>query len=512
MVGDASNNFHPTRTLDKFETAKIFAMAAGYKYAANSISPAEQERFDRSYEDWKSLLDSMSAQYARWNKTADREIAYLLHLNILTVTDVGRFIVKQDNAETVTMLTRQEAIVYMIRLDGKQIQSETIALPYHTPYKDDAQIQADYKKFIYYAREAGIAVGSDGYINPTRQLTRAELAQLFYNTLAHRPAASAAPVPQYIDGNTTINGVIEYVFLDSHIYISVNNQPRAFAFAGNAVIIIDNVQRSAGSLSKGMSVTALTHNNEIVSLVARAAEEAPPPPPSAMPVTVYENEGYVVSTVTAGTPSVTIRTQRVKLTGEIVSEEKTYALSPGVNVKRGDTGVNFSDVKANDIVVFKHSGNEIFDMLLEEKDRIIFGTLVEKKFIPATNTPVLVVEDEKGVRYELRVTQSTRFTRNNNRNMGWNDMRIGDGIEADCEYDQLLFVFASGNRTQVTGRLLEIRLAQGGQQIVLERENGTQGTYDLTSNTVDIYTLRIGMTLQLHLDSWEVYGIDILRN
>ncbi len=157
MVGDAANNFNPNRTLDKFETAKIFAVAAGYKYAASSISTAERELFDRSYSEWQSLLDSQASQYSKWSRTADREIAYLLYKNILTPTDVATFVTRTGGVEQVNLISKQEAIVYMVRLDGKQTNAESISLPYHTPYKDDAQIRADYKKYLYYAKEVGIA-------------------------------------------------------------------------------------------------------------------------------------------------------------------------------------------------------------------------------------------------------------------------------------------------------------------------------------------------------------------
>jgi hypothetical protein len=275
--------------MDKFEAAKILAMAAGYKYAASAISPAEQELFDRSYEEWKQLLDSMAAQYARWNKSTDREIAYLIHRNILTITDVGRFISKTGNTETVTTLTRQEAIVFMVRLDGKQANAAAVSLPFHTPFRDDALIRADYKKYVYYAKESGLAVGSDGFINPNRPFTRAEMAQMFYNMLAHKPEAPSPPIP----ANAAVDGVVEYVFLDSHIFINTGGQPRMFTFDGDAVIMVDNIQRSVGHIRPGMTVTFLANTaNEIQSLAARSAPIPAPvsvPSPTPVPASVFRN-------------------------------------------------------------------------------------------------------------------------------------------------------------------------------------------------------------------------------
>ncbi|MCL2047520.1 MAG: S-layer homology domain-containing protein, partial [Defluviitaleaceae bacterium] len=60
MVGDAANNFNPTRNLNKFEAAQIYAMAAGYRHSAATLSPAEQDILTRSFETWRPLLDDLA--------------------------------------------------------------------------------------------------------------------------------------------------------------------------------------------------------------------------------------------------------------------------------------------------------------------------------------------------------------------------------------------------------------------------------------------------------------------
>jgi hypothetical protein len=510
MVGDASNNFHPSRVLDKFEAAKILAMAAGYKYSASLISPAEQELFDRSYNEWKSLLDSMSAQFVRWNKTADREIAYLLHKNVLAVTDIGRFIIKIDNVETINVLTKQEAIVFLIRLEGKQASAEGILLPYHTPFRDDALIQADYKKIIYYAKEAGIAGGSDGYINPGRGFTRAEMAQMLYNIRANRPEA---PEPSNVSFGvppgavgTTIIGTIEYVFLDSHVYLNTDGRPQMFKLAPNAVIMLDNIQRGPSFLSPGMGATALVNAaGDILSLVARPVRTEPVA--ETVPVSMFENEGYVTALSHITPPGeITIQTRRVRLSGDILTEERAYTLAAGCIIRRGRNTVDFSDIKINDIIMFRHNGPEIFEISLSERERSVTGTLVEKKFI--NNMPFLVIEDDNKIKHELRITGETFINRGNDINISFNDLRLGDKIEAECEYDRLVYINANGIFASVYGVLNEIKLSQAGQQISVMNTDGILATYTVIPGAADIYELRIGMSLLLFLDSWEVYGIE----
>jgi hypothetical protein len=536
MVGDATNNFNPNRTLDKFETAKILAVAAGYKYAASAISPAEQELYDRSYNEWKSLLDSQASQYAKWSRTADREIAYLLYKNILTVTDVGTFITRAGT-EQVNLITRQEAIVFMIRLDGKQMEADAIVLPYHTPYKDDGQIRSDYKKYIYYAKEAGIAGGSDGYISPSRNFTRAEMAQMFYNMFANRPQATPTPQPNN-NVTSTVSGAVDYVFTpqgqggSTYVYINsyTSGQVGAYPLSPNAVIMIDNIQRTPTDLVKGMTVNAVVNSSmSILSLVANSTVTPPNPTPvptpeptpvptvepvptpTPVPVTLQEDEGYVVAVTSSPADTVTIKTQRVKLTGEIVTEEKTFTYDPNCIVTRGNTRIYFNEVRPNDIATFKYSGTVLHGMTLEEKDRTITGTLLEKKFVNASSTAVLVIEDANKVKYELRVTPTTKFTRGTLYNMNWNELRVGDSIQAQCEYDRLLTVYATGNMSTVSGKLTSISISASAQEITLQKADGTSGVYQVSTGTYDIYSLRIGMEMTLYLDSWEVYNI-VLSN
>jgi hypothetical protein len=225
------------------------------------------------------------------------------------------------------------------------------------------------------------------------------------------------------------------------------------------------------------------------------------------PAALQEDEGYVVAVASAPYESVTIKTQRIKLTGEIITEDRTFTLSPSCIITRGTGRVYLSDVRVNDIAAFKYSGTVLYSLTLQEKDRIVRGTLVEKKYVEASDTPVLVIEDAVKVKHELRVTASTLIERGTLRNLSWTDLRVGDDIEAKCEYDRLLNVYAPGTRGSVSGRLTSILISAASQEITLQKADGTSAVYKVPAGAYDIYSLRIGMDLTLYLDSWEVYDI-----
>ena len=115
ITADAAGYFKPNDNINKFETAKIFAKTAGYKY--NNLTGEEKSFYDNAYEKNKYLLESQAKKYAKWQKVADKEIAFLLEKNIFTPGDLEKFIVKDNKKnEKLRALSKEEAAVYLTRI------------------------------------------------------------------------------------------------------------------------------------------------------------------------------------------------------------------------------------------------------------------------------------------------------------------------------------------------------------------------------------------------------------
>ncbi|MCL1846298.1 MAG: S-layer homology domain-containing protein [Defluviitaleaceae bacterium] len=269
MVGDAGNNFHPGRHINKFEAAQIYAVAAGFRHVAHGLPENEREIFARSFEIWLPFLDEMAEEYSSWSRVVDREIAFLLYREILTTDDVRGFVTRVGTSEQRPFLTRQQAVAWIVRLVGEGEAAQEFALPPTVPFRDDAQISHAYRRYIYHARDLGIIQGAGGYVNPVAHFTRAEMAVVFHNVLAEE-------APEIIDTGVTtaVSGAISSVHMDSHVGIESDDAAEVFPVAQNAVITIDNVQRSVVFLREGMAAAALVDGQgRIVSLSARSVEE-----------------------------------------------------------------------------------------------------------------------------------------------------------------------------------------------------------------------------------------------
>jgi hypothetical protein len=466
------------------------------------LKKEEREEIERSFETWRPFLDTMASQYSSWNRTVDREIAFLMYRGILTEDDVRTFVQRVGNAEQLPMLSRQEAITWTVRLIGRGAHAQAIVLPFHTPFSDDAQINPAFRRYVYYAKEAGIIQGADGGFNPTGLFTRAQMAVVFFNALNESEPDEPAPVT----GGTpaTIVGTIDSVHLDTHVTITSPAGTETFPVARNAVIMLDNTQRTAAFLRAGMSVTAVINaQRQIIALTARSEASAPPTIPTTPGL--HSNEGFVTATTD---DSVTIRTQRVNISGQVIDETRTFSLAPNVTITRGGYNVNFTNIEPGDIAFFTFTGDVIHELNLMERERTLQGTLLEMRAADHMGMPVLVIEEANGPTYELRVLPGTTFSRGHIQNLSWSDLRIGDAITADVELDRLVHVHGVGIRTNTEGRLVEIRITERNSLITIARADTITSFY-VAPGVFDIYALRIGMQLAVMLDSREVISITV---
>ena len=510
MVGDARQNFNPNNTMTKFEAAQIFALAAGFRHIITALPPEEQEVFTRSFNLYRPFLDTMAEQFTRWNRIADREIAFLMYHGVLTQADVQGFVVRTGQTESLPLLTRQEAAAWTVRLIGRGPQARALTLPQPNPFNDDAQIGINYRRYVYYARNAGIVGGTGGNFNPTGNLTRAQLAVIFRNALQNRAAPEPPSPPTQ---PTTLTGIVAAVHLDTHVSITSAGGTETFTFGQNPVVFVDNVQRSPSFLQPGMTaIVILNAQRQILNITART--EVPPvqQPGPGQPIGIlHTDEGFIVSSA-LNPPTITIRTQRVSITGQVIDETRTFTIAPTATITRGGEPAGFQyilqHIQVNDIAFFGFTGNVIHELEIMERERTLQGYLLESR--PAAGHQIMVIEAESGTVYELRTTGTTEFSRGNVQNLNWDDIRIGDRITADVEFDRIISLHAVGIRSNTAGRLTEIRITERNSEITIEGSDGTFSTLIIPRGTFDVYSLRIGNMMQIMLDSREVIGIQIV--
>ncbi|MDR1914717.1 MAG: S-layer homology domain-containing protein [Clostridiales bacterium] len=277
IVGDAQGNFKPDAPIDKFETAKILAKAAGYKYIG--ASSEELSYYARSYEKNKSLLSQYAKDYSKWKSVANSEIAYLLERQIFTAQDIKQFIVKDENGvQHFRALSRQEVSVFFVRLMG--LTEDDLEKSDYT-FADDATIKDEYKPYVYFLHSMNIISGGTN-VNflPNDAVTRASMAVLLTKTLDLLAEAEKTGTKFTSDDPNavvieSVSGILDKIHPGiNSIQLVTSTALATWEMSENISVSIDGYLKTRSDLKSGMVITGVLLNQKLIDIQAYTPEKA----------------------------------------------------------------------------------------------------------------------------------------------------------------------------------------------------------------------------------------------
>jgi len=525
MSGDLSGNFNPGNSIDKFETARILARMGGFNPANHT--PAQQAYFEQVYQTQRVFIHNFANQFNRWNNAFNRDIAFLLYRGVLQPSDLAQFVVMDGNTERLRALAREELAVFLVRLMGRAQQAHL--LTGIAPFNDDAHITPAARAYVYYLRSRGILNGSGGYVSPRAPVNRAAMAVLVESVLHEMNSPLLGGNTSNPNQNTpafqTIFGTIAntYPSFRSVLITSVNpeHNNRIFPITASAIIQVSHVNRPFADLQQGMDFVATVHNGEIVSINATPATAQPTPTPAPNTPAAQDLrtlDGTVASvSFTSQANVIGVETRTLSPRGDIITEVRNYTLASNATVTRAGTAVSYRTIVVGDLIVAEVYGNTAFTVALQERDRHIFGTLIEKNFSENSFMPSLVVRDSNGTNHTFNVNSSTRISRRNSgiANLNSRDIRIGDTLEVRATWGMATEIFAQGARTSTDVYIRSIFISGREQSFIVTSETAF-GTADrqflLIDGQVDVHSLQIGSRVRLWLDSYEVESVVVLQD
>jgi len=283
LVGDTSGNYRPDDFIDKFETAKILANLAGYKLI--EFTEAEKLYFERSYEANRELISQYGNRFKKWNAATDREIAYLIEKDILTPEDLNQFVVLREGEEAVRALSREEAMVYIVKLLGKK--DEALSASNLFAYADDIKITAAYKPYVYYMKNAGLTIeAEDNNFNPKQAVTRADMAVLLDKAIVFKetgadyavPPPAEEPQPDPSAKTEIVSGVFDKLFESETGYaiqmITDGGVKVLYKVSAMASVMINGVRGELQGLTEGQPLKVLLNNLYVMEVDAGAPDFA----------------------------------------------------------------------------------------------------------------------------------------------------------------------------------------------------------------------------------------------
>ncbi len=516
MTGDTQGNFKPESLIDKFETARIFARAAGYKSVG--ASDVEQIYFDRAYEKNKSLIGQYAKSLTKWNNISNREIAFLLEKEIFTVADLNQFVIKDtDGTEKLRALSREEAAMYITKLMGHNTEALT-KMNTQKP-KDDSKISDAARPYVYYMRYKSIIIDDEtGNFNPNMAVTKASLAGMLSKALNLSGDGATSSPSQAAPSNSTsvetVTGTIDKLLSPSNAIqlTEESGGKKIFLVNGSATITVDSFLKTFADLKEGMKLVGVINNaKELIDIKAQSVS---------VTTTIVPQENIQLSTIkgTVESKETTVSGQtlsvRISLS-ETATDTRSFVIAYGCKIFRGEKEATFQDITPGEEATIQISGSKIHEIrLLEKYKKFDQVTLIDKVFIEKTKTPTLIVTKSKDSKeqIELVVGPESKISRKDTTVNSWLDLRVGDLLDITTEFETVSTLFAYGTKTTAEATLEEIHITKDGARIIVKDDANTLTTRNVITSTVDVYSLRIGARLLLRLDSQEVEAANVIES
>lgn len=512
MVGNVSGEFRPDAPLDKFETSRILANVAGFRIV--NLTPEEEALINLAYSNFSETLREMENTFERWNSATNREVAYLLQLNVLTINDINNFIVVNNDSEQLRALSRQEATMFLVRVLG--LSAHAGSGIYAQLFNDDGNIATQLRHYVYFLRANNVISGDTyGNFNPNIAVNRASFAIMLYRAM-QLPNQFTQYDTELITG--TVLAIYQTI---SAIQIQTSSGSPIFRVANDATIRINNEQATFSDISQNIQISATLVDGVIQGIVGTSTSVGLPqtastplpqtsiPTPPATPITLPDSTIAAIVTDVYNNV-ITLQLRLITPMGDIVTEEISFLTNSNTNVYLGDTLINFLDIRDGDIVdVIVNSGNAL-EIRVTERVRNFTGTLMERIQLPYANTISYIIKESEMLQHQLLVTNTTILERAGHGSVQWDQIRIGDTVEVTAEGSNLTSVFAFSQTSTVEGVVESVVFRQGVSYLVLNQDGIGTNTYFITGTLQDMHQITIGSRVRLVLDSLEVQNFTIL--
>ncbi len=549
IVGNGAGEYKPNNPIDKFETAKILAVVSGYKYA--DITLDEKTFYDNAYNKHKKLIAEYSKKFTKWNSTADREISFLLEKGILIPSDLDQFVILGANKkEQLRALSRQEISVFLTKI----MQDEYFALngEYTNPFKDDKNINANAKPYVYFLRNKGVLSGdNNNNFNPNGAVTRAEFAVMLDKVLniINKEGNKQDNIEDSKQDNTTtneevniVNGIIDktYPSINAIQVTTTNNDNKIYKLNSSVEIYVNDKLSSYTNITAGSNFTATLKDNQIVELRVisnnttniennrREDESKEENKIDSSRNNLNENnsnnnisdEDYIITQGVVqsinidnnGKKNISILVKILSPTGGVLNQTLKYTLDDFTNIHKGDNKIDFGEIVKDDVVKLKTYNSTVYDINILEKNRRIEGELVEKrKDESSANKSIVVKDSSNNEEQEFYITSDSTLERQGSGKVTFDDIKIGDSVEINTNYYNVDELYAYGNKRVIEGVIDEIYMTKDNSIFTIEEAGKPQSKYFASSN-IDISNIAVGTKVRLSVDSKEILNILNIRN
>mgnify|MGYP005771722701 CR=1 FL=1 len=493
MVGDLQGNFKPDSYVSKFDAMKILSKLIENK---NNI--------DISKSKYNEIVLQYEKKYSRWDSSANASLVIMLENGILKEQDLNSFvIIDKNNKEQIRALSKEEICLFLVRLENKEDIVNNMS--FNKTFKDEANINPDKIKACYYMDSINIvAAKDDNSFYPKSGITKAQLSIILDNFLQYKNIDISSNLQQ-TKTNLSNNKAniqtrfvtIEKIFMENNsIQAKIGNETKIYPIEKDANIYIDGVSSSLNNIKPNSNAEITLENNIIYKIDVKTdlhikninSDE--------------QNKIYgVIKNVSKD--SIGISYKDIDDNG-FYSQEKIDIIPLSSNCNITKNGISINNIEENSLATVILKDKKAIQIILEDDNSLFIGTIIEK------SKDKITIKTTDNKIFEMGFLENVEITRNNE-NASISNLKIGDTINIETEKDKIAKIDAKGKKSIKKGTIKSIKINGTSSIIEIEDTRNNSYTYYANNFTTDVYSIKVLDSVNLYLDSSEIYAIDILE-
>lgn len=414
----------------------------------------------------------------------EKNLSYILYRKMFTTSELNLFLSSGKGGES---LKRYEAAELLTRMSGNADAVKNIDTSKLT-FADTSDIPKTAQPYVYYCYKNGLMKGvENNKFDPNGIVTRAQMAVMLYNAMNTYSFSLVSATVNEVSG---FKNSIAYTTDADETNTIYNTGDFRITYNGEDIDDID-VITSGDTLN-------IHYSGEKVIL--------------AEAIGVLKDETVTGIYSGKGASSTYTKLLMRPEGSSTNSETKDYIVSDDVRVYIGDDEAKLSDLKIGDIATLTIRDSRVTIINVAERERTVSGYINAFDYSGLGSIDVKF-SDNSIETYKL--TDDTVKVYRNKEKATLRDLKVGDKVQIDLEYDKIVAINATSTIKKYDGTIEEIVISKnptikiniGDEVIECAMDNEIEVT--INGKEAEVYDMRLGYTAKITTDSSTITSIAI---
>ncbi|HHW01779.1 MAG TPA: S-layer homology domain-containing protein [Thermoanaerobacterales bacterium] len=198
---------------------------------------------------------------------------------------------------------------------------------------------------------------------------------------------------------------------------------------------------------------------------------------------------------------------------EDTGKRESYTISSNVSIKKDGKSAGLSDLIPDDMATITIAASKVVKIEAESARKEISGIIKAISF--SGKNPLITIEDKDGNNRDFELDKDADI-RKNSRSADIKDLRKGDEVDVNLEYNKIVEISAKSVKRDISGTVKVITISDT-PAVTITDENGDDYTFYITTDTeilkdrkkIKINDLQVGYYLDMEVEGDEALSIDV---